>query len=327
MAIFDNAFSTYDAEGNREDLTDIIRNVDPTATPFQSNARKAKAESTLHEWQMDTYGDAVDTNAKVQGDTITAEASTPTVRVGNYTQILRRTFAVAATQEAVKSAGRASEIAHQKIKVGTLLKLDLEKSLLKNQAGVGGSTAVAAKMAGLPAWLKTNTNFDATSGADPVWSAGVPTARTDSSAVRPLTEDLLKDVVLQLVSVSEIQPTTFMVGPYNKQVISDTFEGRVPAQLNVSSPAPVAVIGAVDVYRTNYGLLSIVFNRFQRERDAFLINFDQVAIADLRPMFSKQEPAAIDGELHQVTHETTLRVENEAALAGIYDLAAFDGES
>lgn len=327
MAIYDNAFSTYDAEGNREDLTDIIKNVDPTATPFQTNAGSGKADGTLHEWQMDTYGDAVDTNAKVQADTITAEASTPTVRVGNYTQILRRTFAVAATQEAVKKAGRASEIAHQKIKVGVLLKLDLEKSLLKNQAGVGGSTAVAAKMAGLPAWLKTNTEFDGTSGVDPVWTAGVPTARVDSSDVRVFTEELLKRAVLQVVGVSETQPTTLMVGPYNKQVVSDTFEGRVPAQLNVSSPAPVAIIGAVDVYRTNYGLLSIIFNRFQRERDAFILNFDLVSVRDLRPTFSKREPAAIDGELWQVCRESTLRVENEAGLAGIYDLTDEAGES
>lgn len=44
-----NSFTTYDAAGNREDLSDIIYRVDPTDTPFTSAIAKVKATATTHE--------------------------------------------------------------------------------------------------------------------------------------------------------------------------------------------------------------------------------------------------------------------------------------
>lgn len=44
-----NTFTTYDAKGNREDLSDIIYRVDPTDTPFTSSIAKVKATATTHE--------------------------------------------------------------------------------------------------------------------------------------------------------------------------------------------------------------------------------------------------------------------------------------
>ena len=37
MAVFTNTFTTYDAKGLREDLSDLISDISPTQTPFQSN--------------------------------------------------------------------------------------------------------------------------------------------------------------------------------------------------------------------------------------------------------------------------------------------------
>ena len=48
MALPTNTFTTYDAIGNREDLSDKIWNVDPTDTPFFSGIDKEKATGTLH---------------------------------------------------------------------------------------------------------------------------------------------------------------------------------------------------------------------------------------------------------------------------------------
>ena len=46
-----NLFDTYDSIGIREDLSDMIYNVDPSATPFYSKSSKTKAKNTLVEWQ------------------------------------------------------------------------------------------------------------------------------------------------------------------------------------------------------------------------------------------------------------------------------------
>lgn len=44
-----NTFLTSAAIGNREDLTDTIYRISPTATPFISMAAKGKASHTIHE--------------------------------------------------------------------------------------------------------------------------------------------------------------------------------------------------------------------------------------------------------------------------------------
>lgn len=49
MALPTNTFATYEAKGNREDLSDIIYRVDPTDTPFTSSVDRVKASATTHE--------------------------------------------------------------------------------------------------------------------------------------------------------------------------------------------------------------------------------------------------------------------------------------
>ncbi len=44
----DALFKTYEAIGNREDLTDIISMISPVDTPMLSRFGKAKAKNTLH---------------------------------------------------------------------------------------------------------------------------------------------------------------------------------------------------------------------------------------------------------------------------------------
>ena len=60
-----NTKTSYDVNGIREDLSDVIYNVSPEETPFLSSIAKVKATNTLHEWQADTLRAAVDTNAHV----------------------------------------------------------------------------------------------------------------------------------------------------------------------------------------------------------------------------------------------------------------------
>ena len=65
-----NTFDSYDAIGNREDLTDIITVVAQELTPLMSKiAGTVKATARLHEWQTDDLDTAAD-NAKVEGDDV-----------------------------------------------------------------------------------------------------------------------------------------------------------------------------------------------------------------------------------------------------------------
>ena len=83
MTVSTNAFGTYQAIGNREDLSDIISKISPTRTPFMMLAGKGKASGRTHEWQTDSLAAAVTTNAQLEGDIVVPSASTPSVRLVN----------------------------------------------------------------------------------------------------------------------------------------------------------------------------------------------------------------------------------------------------
>ena len=48
MAQLATTFSTYDAIGIREDLSDLISNISPTTTPFMSNIGRSTARNTFN---------------------------------------------------------------------------------------------------------------------------------------------------------------------------------------------------------------------------------------------------------------------------------------
>ena len=177
MAQPTNTFDSYDAVGIREDLEDVIYDVSPEETPFYSACAKVKAANTLHEWQTDALRSSA-ANAHIEGDATTATARTATTRLGNYTQIFKNAVVIPDTDEGLKKAGRAAEIAYQMLKTAKEQKLDIEKALFDNNARVAGNSTTARELAGAPVWLITNTSFGS-GGAD---ATGDGTdARTDGT--------------------------------------------------------------------------------------------------------------------------------------------------
>ena len=118
MAIVTGTSTSYtvgSAGGNREDLSDVIWDLFPEDSFALTTFDHEKAEGTFHEWLTDTLAAAA-ANAQLEGDEPTYAAYTPTVRLGNYTQIARKTFIISGTQERVKKAGRKSDIGRQATK-------------------------------------------------------------------------------------------------------------------------------------------------------------------------------------------------------------------
>ena len=141
MTIIANTFTRYDAKGIREDLANVIYNISPEETPFQSNTARVNVKNTFFEWQTDALAAASTTNAALEGDDITTFAAvTPTARLGNYTQISRKTVVISGTLESVDKAGRRSELAYQMAKNGAELKRDMEATLLASKAANAGNT-------------------------------------------------------------------------------------------------------------------------------------------------------------------------------------------
>ena len=54
MAIIANTFTSFDAKGIREDLSNVIYDIAPEEVPLQSNISQSEVSNTLFEWQTDT---------------------------------------------------------------------------------------------------------------------------------------------------------------------------------------------------------------------------------------------------------------------------------
>ncbi len=307
-------YTAHSAIGQREDLSDVIYSISPTETPFMSSIGKTKATAVYHEWQTDSLAAATTANAAVEGADATSATLSPTVRLGNYTQIVQKTIQVSGTLDAVNKAGRKSEKAYQLAKASAELKRDLETILLSNQGRSAGSSTTARQMGSLLSWIKTNSDFGS-GGADPA-TIGVST-RTDGTQ-RTFTETLLKTVVAE-VFTSGGSPKILMVGAAGKQKVS-TFAGIAAQRFQAPSNKPTTIIGAADVYMSDFGTMSVVPNRFMRTRDALILDPEYAALAYLRPFQTNELAKAGDSEKTQILAEVTLEVKNEAAHGIVADL-------
>ena len=310
MTIVSNTFTTYSAKGIREDLSNVITNIAPEETPYQSNIGRETISNTLFEWQTDTLADAA-SNAQLEGDDVgTFDSVTATVRLTNYAQISRKTIVLSNTEEVVNKAGRRSELAYQIAKRGSELKRDQEFILLNGGVAVAGNTTTARVTASLGAFVKTNTDKQ-TNGTDPSYTTLPNSARTDGN-VRTFTETILKNVI-QKVWSSGGTPKILMVGPVNKQRVSG-FAGIASSRFNIDGGAkPATLIGAVDIYVSDFGNVSVIANRFQRERDAWVIDPDYAKMTVLRPYQQVELAKTGDAEKRMLLIEYGLKITAENA--------------
>jgi hypothetical protein len=284
-----------------------------------STIGKTKATAVYHEWQTDSLAAAA-ANAAVEGADATEATLTATTRVGNRTQISQKTVGITGTLEAVDKAGRKSEKAYQLAKASSEIKRDMEFALLNNTVQSNGSAGSTARvLGGLQTWLATNGDFG-TSG-----SAGATgtTARTNGTN-RTFEESLLKTVVKEVFE-SGGSPKVLMVTPAHKQTVS-AFAGIAAQRYMAPSDAPTTIIGAADVYLSDFGSMSVVPNRFMLSGNsanevAFVLDPEYAAVAYLRPFFTNDLANTGDSAKTQLLVEYTLEVKNEAAHGIIADLS------
>lgn len=321
MAQPTGTFSTYQAKGIRESLADIIYNISPIDTPFMNNIGRESASNTYYEWQTDALAAPDTGNAALEGGDAPTASSTPTTRLGNYTQISTKNVTVSGTVEAVNKAGRRSELSYQLAKRGAELKRDMESILVSGQAAVAGSDSVARKTAGIEAFIMAPTSVRASDGTDPTLSggtAGYPNAAPGAGTPRPFTETLLKQG-LQAVWTAGGDPDIVMVGPHNKAVVSG-FDGIATRFRDVPAGKQAEIIGAADIYVGDFGQVTIVPNRFKSDGTALLLDVEYASVAYLRNFQTIDLAKTGDSEKKQLLVEYGLKVHNHNAQGIIADL-------
>lgn len=315
MAQPTNTFDSYDQVGIREDLSDIISMVSPMDTPFYSTASKTEQTNTYHEWQTDALR-ASAANANIEGDTTAASARVATVRLGNYSQIVKDAALVSGTDEGLNKAGRGDELDYQMVtKIGPELKLDLEKALLDNNARVAGNSTTARELAGVPAWINTNTSAGG-SGADPTGDG--TDARTDGTQ-RAFSQALFDGVMQDIWTNSRASGALTCLIPAFQMNTALAFTGNNNQRATVPANE-AAVYNVVDVYVTPWGTVDFVMSREMRDREVMILNMDYWKVSVLRDWQDKDLPADGDFEKRQLLWEGSLEACNEAASGIVADL-------
>lgn len=305
MAAPTNTFLTTAAIGNREDLSDTIYRITPTVTPLLNLSAKAKATSTLHEWQTQDLA-APASNAQAEGDDASAKVVTPTVRLNNRTQISTKTVIVAGTQQAMNSAGRKDEMGYQMAMAALELKRDMELGLTQNN--VTGTAPRTSR--GLVGW--TGDNVDSGAGyVAPNYVSNV--AQTDGTQAA-FSEARLKNV-LQKIFTAGGDPDVMMLGPLAKQTFS-SFTGN---STRFDKGEDKQLTASVDVYISDFGELKAVPNRFQRARDVWVLQSDKIAVAYLRPFMTVDLAKTGDADKKEIIVEYCMEMRAPKAHGAVVD--------
>ncbi len=269
-------------ENIKEDVSDMITQIDPYETPCQANFGTGKTGSDYFEWLEKPLATAIANNRHADGDdfgtTVTGDTTTAANRNGNFAQISKKQIKVSGRAQQADKYGRALEMNRQKLDKSLELRRDMEMSITDNSAGSGAATQVTA---GLPAWMRTNVQAGTGAAADPTLSSttyGYPNAARTRGTVQALSEADIRDVMKEAY-INGGNPSIMMMEPTVKSLWSQFMIGSgkvaTPYQDHGKNPrAGVHAVGAVDVFISDFGVYDVIPNRFQSPLDVFILEPD-----------------------------------------------------
>ena len=334
MAVPGNTVQTYNRVGIREDLADVIYNISPTECPFMSNAGKGSASQTNHEWQTDGLA-AAGANAQIEGDDFGNTATLATVRLGNFTQISNKVIGVSGTDQAVTNAGRGDELAYQLAKAGKEIKRDIEFTCIGAETfKTAGAAGTARNTGSVGTWYGGNiagtataaNNYSAAANTTYANAAGAVGAglngdglvkRNANGTLRAFTEDLLKAGLKKSFELGG-NPDVVLMTASHKQTASG-FNGIAT---NTNNIADKRVIGAVDVYVSDFNEVSFVADRHQQENRVDILEMDKWELSYLRPFETKELAKTGDSDKRMLVTEYALTARSPNANFGIFALTA-----
>ena len=292
MAKVANAYTTYQAGANREDLADRIYNIDPFDTPGVSMIGRRNVKNRTFDWQTENMPVVDANNAQEEGFELVRSPAQPVVRQTNLTQISKRDATVSASQEASDAAGKNSEMAHQMALKSKALKCDVEVIAFSRQAkSSDDSTTGIRKTESIPHQIARAADKVGAQGTHVFGTTtGLPTASTTvwaDPADVPFTEAMLGDAMAKAYA-DGAEPTRLIV-PYNIKRSLVHFKGRESTQVLVGK---TEVVATVDVIATDGGRVTAMPSRWlpsdlgllldpEYARLAFFRNFRQYPIAKI----------------------------------------------
>lgn len=315
MAAPVGATKVYDLAGNslREDLRDIIYDISPMDTVFLSKAGRGTAQSTTHEWQVDSLT-APAKNAAIEGDDFSATARAQPSRLKNYTQIAKKEFAVSGTARKVNNAGMRELLAYHTARAGKEIKRDMERDMLANEAASAGTSVSGRVSASAENWLYTNAHIKAsgqTTATTVAPTSGFATGAVTDGTATALTKTTLDAMLAQAWSCGG-EVDTILVGASLYNTISG-FTGLATRFRDVGSRQQAQIIGAADVYVSAFGSHNIQLSRYSRSTTVFCFDMKTWEVAYLRPFETIEIAKSGDADRRMMIAEYTLVAKSPSA--------------
>lgn len=273
--------------GGREDLSDLISNVDAKSTVFTSLAKKGKKPgNVVMGWQMDKYDSPSGAGVFEGVDVVTGDYVNPAkdrVLMQNYVQIFRRSFRISNLANEIQVvAGIKSELANGIAKKLVEIKRDMEYCFLGNaDADVESGAQNPYMTKALGSYITAAGTAHATTDDVVVPSAyRTPAASIETTATGSLTEAKVQDLLKSIYNTTgSIRDYDLVCGPTLKRVftnftqsITNVARGDVDAasgdDQNVGSSATAIktfsqdaasrrYINAIDVFEGDFGRLRL----------------------------------------------------------------------
>ena len=324
MALLGNTTITYGvgtAGGLREDLSDSIFDLFPEDTWLLSNLDKEEASATYTEWMAQELA-APAANIQLEGDDATFASLTAPTRYGSYLQISSKTFLVSDSLEAATKAGRASEVARGAIVKMRELKRDMETRYAQNGISTVGGAGTGRSTAGIESWIggptvdpgtTTGNAVRATTTANttttpPVTGGTAGTAPTDGTTTGALTSAVLNQALMGAWAQGG-DPRVILVGAVQKQAI-DGFTGVATRFVNVDQAAQASIVGAANLYVSDFGRHQVILHRYMRASVVLCIDPSYWAVRFLRRPQSRELARTGDGRKYQIITEHALVARN-----------------
>lgn len=296
-------YQTYQEVGIKENVSNVITNLSPRKTPFQSAIGNEKVTQPLFQWQEDSLR-APAANAAVEGADASFITVTPTVMRNNYTQILTEAVQVSDRADVVAAYGRKKEFAYQMAKSAAAIKRDLEIAYVNlNSQKSAGSSTVASTMDGVQAQLDSSSVIH--SGA--------------SDGTKPLTEALLVQA-LKAAYNNGAEPNRIMVTPDNSIVLA-AFASAAGRYRTITGSDAKTIVNVVNLYVSPFGEQKVEINRWMRPGNTFIYEADQWSKVTLRPWERKNLAKTGDSTKAQLLGEFSLKHKNFKASAMVVEAA------
>jgi Family of unknown function (DUF5309) len=315
-----NTYIETTAPNVMEDLSSIIYQIDKDETPMVSMIDSVSADQVMTEWLLQELYPAQNV-PQPEGFTAAMSPAKKPLRLNNICQILARTVSVSDTLRVVQQVGE-EEYARQLLLRGQELKRDLELAITSESVK---TIADPRALAGFQTWCSVGS-VGAGAGALPIGDG--TTGHTPGTA-RDLTINMVEDCLQANFNNGEVPSAALM-----SATIKRWFSGLAATVGSATNPItqqnilmatradPVTINGAVDIYRSNFGEIQLIPDRFIPAHVVELVSRDFIELAPLpnRDMVEQEYGKVGDSTQGGIIWEGTLRVTAPKSQSTIWDL-------